>query len=228
MAGKKTKTHRRINGQLLQMNKRFTNLKMKQKDKITGWVYEEYKKYVTEHEKIPGRDADGDIIIAVLQKIEDAGIWIPDREITDYYHRKKPKLQARLDNEKKIKFKSYVSFYKGIVDQDRSPVVICSTEHEIIYMNPAAVKNYAKRGGEKLTGQSILSCHSPESGEKIKQAVAWFSESPEHNLLYTFHNEKQNKDVYMVALREDEKLIGYYEKHEFRDRETMKPYDFWS
>ncbi len=128
----------------------------------------------------------------------------------------------------KNKSKNYVPFYKSIVDQDRSPVVICNTEHKIIYMNPAAVTNYAKMGGEKLTGQSILTCHSPESGEKIKQVVKWFSKSPEHNLVYTFYNEKQNKDVYMVALREDEKLIGYYEKHEFRNRETMKRYNFWN
>ena len=33
----------------------------------------------------------------------------------------------------------------------------------------------------------------------------------------------------MVALRdEDGKLIGYYEKHEYRNRETMKFYDFES
>lgn len=32
--------------------------------------------------------------------------------------------------------------------------------------------------------------------------------------------------VYMVALRDDAgKLIGYYEKHEYRNRETMKIYD---
>jgi hypothetical protein len=50
---KKTKIHRKIDGQLLQMNKTFSNLKMKQKDKITVWVYEEYKKYVTENERNP-------------------------------------------------------------------------------------------------------------------------------------------------------------------------------
>lgn len=48
----------------------------------------------------------------------------------------------------------------------------------------------------------------------------------ETNLIYTFHKEKQNKDVYMVALRDREKLIGYYEKHEYRDRETMGMYVF--
>ena len=55
---KKTKIHKKIEGQLLQMNKTFNNLKMKQKDKITGWVYEEYKKYVTEHDKAPDLLAD--------------------------------------------------------------------------------------------------------------------------------------------------------------------------
>lgn len=124
-------------------------------------------------------------------------------------------------------FKEYVSFYKSIIDQDRSAVVICNLQHEIIYMNPAAIKNYEKWGGDKLIGQSLLNCHNPESREKIERVVAWFAESEEHNLIYTFHNEKQNKDVYMVALRDEEKkLIGYYEKHEYRNPETMKLYDF--
>ena len=38
---------------------------------------------------------------------------------------------------------------------------------------------------------------------------------------------QKNKDVYMVALRdEDNCLIGYYEKHEYRNRETGSLYDF--
>jgi hypothetical protein len=44
--------------------------------------------------------------------------------------------------------------------------------------------------------------------------------------VHTFRNEKENKDVYMIALRDDEgELIGYYEKHEYRNIETMKLYD---
>lgn len=227
MAKKKTKTHQRLNGQLLQMNKTFNNLKMRQKEKITGWIYEEYKKYVTKNDKIPDKDGDESIIGVVLQKIEEAQIWIPDSEIINYYHEKKAKLQKRLDNEKALKYKSYVSFYKSIIDQDRSAIVICNLEHRIIYMNPAAVNNYKKWGGDKLIGQSLLECHNPESVEKIKQIVDWFAESADHNIVFTFHNEKQNKDVYMIALREESKLIGYYEKHEYRNQETMKPYELW-
>lgn len=124
-------------------------------------------------------------------------------------------------------FDSYLSFFKSIVDQDRSSVVICNLKHEIIYMNPAAVESYAKRGGDKLVGRSLLDCHNPGSAEKIRQVVDWFAADVNHNIVYTFHNEKQNKDVYMVALRDGGKLIGYYEKHEYRNPETMKRYDLW-
>ena len=88
-----------------------------------------------------------------------------------------------------------IGFYKSIVDQDRSSIVICNLKHEIIYMNPAAVSSYAKRGGDKLIGRSVLDCHNPESREKIQQVVEWFAADESHNIVYTFNNEKQNKDV---------------------------------
>ena len=123
--------------------------------------------------------------------------------------------------------KSMVNFFKSIVDQNRASVVICNLKHEIIYMNPAAVHSYEKRGGEKKKRKSLLECHNQESREKIQQVVDWFAADESHNIVYTFHNDKQNKDVYMVALRDSGKLIGYYEKHEYRNAETMKPYDLW-
>lgn len=116
-------------------------------------------------------------------------------------------------------------FFKSIVDSDIAPIVVCNTEHEIIYMNPIAVQRYSKRGGAELIGKSLLDCHNAESNDKIKAVVSWFSESPENNRIFTFHNPKENKDVYMIALRDDSNsLIGYYEKHEYRDSEKSQPY----
>lgn len=116
---------------------------------------------------------------------------------------------------------------KSVLEQERASVVLCDTDHKIVYMNPAAQKNYAKRGGKDLVGKCLLDCHNERSVEIIRKTVAWFAESEDHNMIYTFHNEKQNKDVYMVALRdEDGRLIGYYEKHEYRDRETAQTYDY--
>lgn len=115
-------------------------------------------------------------------------------------------------------------FFKSVIDHDRAAVVICNLEHEIIYMNPAAKERYKKLGD--LLGKSLLDCHSPKSNEMIKRVIDWFAADNAHDLVYTYRNEKENKDVYMVALRdEDGTLIGYYEKHEYRSHETMKLYD---
>ena len=70
-----------------------------------------------------------------------------------------------------------ISYFKSIIDQDRAAVVICNLNHEIIYMNPAAVVNYAKRGGDKLIGRSLLECHNKESQEKIRQVTEWFAQA---------------------------------------------------
>ena len=90
-------------------------------------------------------------------------------------------------------------YMKSIIDMDRASVVICNLNHEIIYMNSAAIGHYGKSGGAELIGKNLLNCH----------------------------NEKENKDVYMVALRDDaQNLIGYYEKHEYRNPENARRYDF--
>ena len=116
--------------------------------------------------------------------------------------------------------------YKSVLEADRAAVVICDLEHRIIYMNPAAISRYEKWGGAALLGKSLLDCHNEESREKIHTVVRWFKASKDNNLVYTSYNEKENKDVYMVALRDDTgELIAYYEKHEYRNRETMKMYE---
>ena len=51
------------------------------------------------------------------------------------------------------------AYFKSIIDQDRAAVVICSLDHKIIYMNPAAAANYHKYGGAELLGKSLLDCH---------------------------------------------------------------------
>lgn len=118
-------------------------------------------------------------------------------------------------------------YFESIIEQDKCAVVICNLAHEIIYMNPAAIARYDKRGGESLIGKSLLGCHGTKSNEQIKKVVSWFQENPAHNIVYTSYNKKENKDVYMVALRaKDGTLIGYYEKHEYRDKEQQAMYLF--
>lgn len=118
------------------------------------------------------------------------------------------------------------NYFKSVIDADEAPVVICDLSHTVVYMNPAAVKRYEKRGGAALIGRSLMGCHNADSNNKIERVIAWFKKAPANNKVYTFHNEKENKDVYMIALRNDSgELIGYYEKHEYRNIESMALYD---
>ena len=112
--------------------------------------------------------------------------------------------------------------FKSIIDMDSAPVVVCDMCDIIVYMNPSAIESYHK----DLTGKNIKDCHPLKANEMIEKVLVWFKESEDNNIIYTFHNEKENKDVYMVALRDDDgMLIGYYEKHEYRNRETVGLYE---
>ena len=113
-------------------------------------------------------------------------------------------------------------FFKSMLDQDKAPIVVCDTASTVVYMNPSAIARYRR----DLTGQNVKDCHPAAANEKIDRVLAWFAQSRENNVVYTYRNDEENKDVYMIALRDaDGTLIGYYEKHEYRDRETMKLYD---
>ena len=117
-------------------------------------------------------------------------------------------------------------FY-GVFEEDKSPVVICDINNTIVYMNPIAAKRYETSGGYALVGKSIMDCHNAKSREIMEKVVSWFKESSDNNRIYTFKNNKENKDVYMIALRnKNRELIGYYEKHEYRSSETASLYDF--
>lgn len=141
---------------------------------------------------------------------------------------KQPQAGAKAEEKKPEKSQINLQpFFKSIIDQDPEPVVICDLQHVIIYMNPAAVRNYAKRGGASLVGRNLLACHNADSAAKIHQVLHWFEKSTENNRIHTFFNEKKNADVYMVALRDETgALIGYYEKHESRAYDESGDYQF--
>ncbi len=111
--------------------------------------------------------------------------------------------------------------FKAIIDADEAPVVICALDSTVVYMNTAAKNRYHV----DITGKSIKECHNRRSNELIDSVVAWFKESPDNNKVYTSRNDKENKDVYMIALRNGVgELIGYYEKHEYRNAELSELY----
>ena len=72
--------HKMVDGKLLQMNKRYKDLKNRQKDKIAGWMYEAYKKQMSE-----GLSND-EAFALVMDKINEAQIWVPEYEVEQKYN----------------------------------------------------------------------------------------------------------------------------------------------
>ena len=75
------KNHVRVNGTLLQTNKKWSHLKQKQRDWIYGITRSEHKKYVEEHSQLPLK-ADKKKLISVIEtKVDERGIWLPSDEL---------------------------------------------------------------------------------------------------------------------------------------------------
>ena len=85
------KNHEWVNGKLLQTNKKYSQLKLKQKEKIHEWMYAG---------KFPGKKEDDEILAVVMQKIEEAEIWIPWYEVEKHYKGVKSRLNKRYKKEK--------------------------------------------------------------------------------------------------------------------------------
>ena len=96
------KNHQIVNGKLLQMNKKFNQIKERQRIKIAEWLYEAYKKLRVEENRVLNREEDTQIIEDVMEKISNAEIWISKREVFMYYEGKKTIFSKRFDAENKV------------------------------------------------------------------------------------------------------------------------------
>ena len=94
------KNHQMVDGKLLQTDKKFSQLKEKQKTKINGWLYAEYKKVYDQAGKPPDSRRNEEILDAAYVKIEEAEIWIPYGEIRQYLNSRKNAFRKRYEKDK--------------------------------------------------------------------------------------------------------------------------------
>lgn len=90
------KNHKMIDGKLLQTDKKYSHLKLKQKEKIAEWMYLETKAYYEKNYTFPGDKQIGDVISKVYDRITDANIWIPYGEVVKHYKKKRADINKRV------------------------------------------------------------------------------------------------------------------------------------
>jgi len=95
------KNHQWINGRLLQTDKRFSQLKGTQKEKISGWLYTEYKRIYDQVGKPPDARHNDKILDSAFTKIDAAEIWIPHGEVRQYFYSRKNSFRKRYEKEKR-------------------------------------------------------------------------------------------------------------------------------
>lgn len=114
---------------------------------------------------------------------------------------------------------------KRMIDSYDDPVVICSLDYRIAYMNLCAQRLYEGYGGASMIGKSLYAFMSEETKSKVDMTVEWFREDKKNNKIFAYCVE--NRDVYLIAIRDENgELAAFGSRHEKREPETSKPYDF--
>lgn len=89
------KNHILVTGKLLQTNKKFSQLKASQKDRISEWLYEAYASFAKEDGTLLKNDKES-IYCIVERQLEEADIWIPFGEVIQYFEKKRTVYRKRL------------------------------------------------------------------------------------------------------------------------------------
>ena len=74
-------------------------MKQRQKETVSTWLYEEYRRLWIEKGQEPHKQNNREIVAAVMEQIEAAGIWLPEQEVTKYFYRRKPHYRSRIEKE---------------------------------------------------------------------------------------------------------------------------------
>lgn len=88
--------HIKVNGNLLNMDKRFGHLKQKQKEKISEWLYLETLEFYNLNGKMPNKNRRNEILNTVYEKIQENSIWIPYSEVVRFYQAHFNKYEKRI------------------------------------------------------------------------------------------------------------------------------------
>ena len=121
------KNHKMIDGRLLQTNKKYSQLKIKQKEKIAEWMFQATRDYYMKKCTFPNDKHLEEVVDTVYEKIEDAEIWIPYGEVFKHYRSKQSDINKRVRkslNEKEESRIEKVCFMNMCMIQDHKGNVL--------------------------------------------------------------------------------------------------------
>lgn len=83
------------------------------------------------------------------------------------------------------------------IDEFNGAITVCDREGIIVYMNDFSIRQFEKRGGEKLLGTNLLDCHSETSKTKLKNMLENHTEN-----MYVVEKEGNKKIILQTPWKE--------------------------
>jgi transcriptional regulator with PAS, ATPase and Fis domain len=97
-------------------------------------------------------------------------------------------------------------FYPRWADEFNGAVTICNRQGIIVYMNRQSETQFAKYGGKKLLGKSLIDCHPEPSRTQLLEML----EKPTENK-YIFEKNGKKKLVVQSPWIENSRFMGVVE-----------------
>ena len=227
------KNHKMTDGKLLQTDKKYAQLKLKQKEKIAEWMFQVTRDYYTKNYTFPNDRQIEKVVNIVYEKIEEAEIWVPYGEVLRHYKSKRSAINRRVRkelNEKEENRNEKVCFMNMCMVQDDKgnvkQVVIVSLESKQV---EGRMQMVPVKGSEKTLDADIVLIAAGFVGCEDYVAKAFDVKlTPRGNVadenyqtnqkqLYVAGDMRRGQSLVVWAIREgrevaravDEDLMGY-------------------
>lgn len=192
------KNHKMTDGKLLQTDKKYAQLKLKQKEKIAEWMFQETRDYYTKNYTFPNDRQIEKVVDTVYEKIEEAEIWVPYGEVFRHYKSKRSAINRRVRkalNEKEENRIEKVCFMNMCMVQDDKGNVLALDKVNDSYTGTTFPGGHVEQN--EIFQKSIIREVWEETGLTI--------ESPKLCGLYHWHEDGVHS---VIMLYKAEKFAG--------------------
>lgn len=209
------KNHKIIDGKLLQTDKKYSHLKLKQKDKIAEWMYLETRAYYEKNYVFPDDKHLDEVVSKVYDRIETADIWIPYGEVLRHYRKKRSDINKRVKrsfNQHERREPDTVCFMNMCMIYDDKGNVLALDKENDSYTGTTFPGGHVEK--DEIFQESIIREIWEETGLEIQNpqlcGVYHWTKSGVHNVLFLYKTNEfcgtlKSSDegpVYWISLEE--------------------------